>query len=56
MGVVDQVKELVPAEGLLTNLIGVEDVADLKDLVLQEVQLDADPLAKVFHAETFYLH
>jgi len=35
--IVHEVKELLASESLLANLVRVEDVTDLKDLVLQQV-------------------
>ena len=56
LSVIDKVQELLGPKGFLAYLVGVQDVADLEDLVLEKVQLDADPLAEVFDPEALHLY
>ena len=55
LSVIYEVQELLGPKGFLAYLIGVQDVADLQDLVFEKVQLDADPLAEVLDPEAFHL-
>ena len=54
--IVHQVKELISSEGLLTDLVRVEDVADLENLVLKQIELNSDPLAEVLNTEPLNLN
>ena len=56
LSVIDKVQELLGPKCFLAYLVGVQDVADLEDLVLEKVQLDADPLAEVLDPEALHLY
>jgi hypothetical protein len=54
LSIIHEVQELLSTECFLTYLVGVEHVAHLQDLILEQIKFYADPLAKVLHSEPFY--